>query len=155
MLVCSEVSRALTSSKTATGRLDPNEQEFIAYTIQTNDGGDHRRKDRPHGGMYVKEADASLTLGSSDQTVVAYNWQSGGDVRLSFGKPNLQAHQVPAVGVRRLTPTEAERIQGFPDDWTDVNGMSDSARYRMLGNAVAVPVAEWIGRRIMAVEAAA
>ena len=49
--------------------------------------------------------------------------------------------------MRRLTPTECERLQGFPDGWTA--GTSDSARYRMLGNAVAVPVAEWIGRRIV------
>lgn len=49
--------------------------------------------------------------------------------------------------VRRLTPTECERLQGFPDGWTA--GQSDSARYRQLGNAVAVPVAEWIGRRLM------
>jgi DNA (cytosine-5)-methyltransferase 1 len=52
------------------------------------------------------------------------------------------------VGVRRLTPTECERLQGFPDGWTAINGMSDSARYRMLGNAVCVPVAKWIGQRI-------
>jgi len=56
-------------------------------------------------------------------------------------------------GVRRLTPRECERLQGFPDDWTryDASGkeISDSARYRMLGNAVAVPCAEWIGRRIL------
>lgn len=50
-------------------------------------------------------------------------------------------------GVRRLTPLECERLQGFPDGWTA--GESDSARYRMLGNAVSVPVAEWIGRRIV------
>lgn len=50
-------------------------------------------------------------------------------------------------GVRRLTPLEAERLQGFPDHFTD--GQSDSARYRQLGNAVAVPVAKWIGERIM------
>ena len=50
------------------------------------------------------------------------------------------------VGVRRLTPTECERLQGFPDGWTD--GQSDSTRYKQLGNAVAVPVAEWIGKRI-------
>lgn len=50
------------------------------------------------------------------------------------------------TGVRRLTPTECERLQGFPDGWT--KGFSDSARYRMLGNAVAKPVAEWIARRI-------
>ena len=44
--------------------------------------------------------------------------------------------------VRRLTPVECERLQGFPDDWTE--GQSDSHRYKQMGNAVAVPVAEWI-----------
>jgi site-specific DNA-cytosine methylase len=48
--------------------------------------------------------------------------------------------------VRRLTPLECERLQGFPDGWTE--GHADSHRYRMLGNAVAVPVVEWILRRI-------
>ena len=52
------------------------------------------------------------------------------------------------TGVRRLTPIECERLQGFPDSWTAIDGMSDSARYRMLGNAVCVPVAKWIGQRI-------
>ena len=54
---------------------------------------------------------------------------------------------------RRLTPRECERLQGFPDDWTLVehNGkpMSDGQRYRQMGNAVTVSVAEWIGRRIL------
>jgi len=50
-------------------------------------------------------------------------------------------------GVRRLTPVECERLQAFPDGWTE--GESDSARYRMLGNAVCVNVAAWIGRRVM------
>lgn len=59
----------------------------------------------------------------------------------------------PSVGVRRLTPTECERLQGFPDGWTDVGGSSDSSRYRQMGNAVSVPVAEWIGRRIARVHA--
>lgn len=58
-------------------------------------------------------------------------------------------HNVPFIGVRRLTPTECERLQGFPDGWTD--GQADTQRYKQLGNAVAVPVAEWIGRRIMEV----
>jgi len=44
--------------------------------------------------------------------------------------------------VRRLTPLECERLQGFPDDWTA--GQSDSARYKQMGNAVAVPVVEWL-----------
>lgn len=46
------------------------------------------------------------------------------------------------MSVRRLTPVECERLQGFPDNWTE--GQSDSARYKQMGNAVAVPVVEWI-----------
>ena len=42
-------------------------------------------------------------------------------------------------------------MQGFPDDWTLVDGMKDSPRYRMMGNAVTVSVAYWIGQQIMAV----
>jgi site-specific DNA-cytosine methylase len=48
--------------------------------------------------------------------------------------------------VRRLTPVECERLQGFPDDWTA--GQSDSHRYKQMGNAVAVPVVEWIIQNI-------
>lgn len=56
---------------------------------------------------------------------------------------------VPArTAVRRLTPTECERLQGFPDGWTA--GFSDTVRYRMLGNAVCVNVAQWIARRMAA-----
>jgi DNA (cytosine-5)-methyltransferase 1 len=56
--------------------------------------------------------------------------------------------------VRRLTPTECCRLQGFPDDWLGPpNEPPDSPRYAALGDAVTVPVAEWIGRRIL--EAAA
>ena len=50
--------------------------------------------------------------------------------------------------VRRLTPLECERLQGFPDGWTDIEGNPDSQRYRQMGNAVAVPVVEWIMRRV-------
>jgi DNA (cytosine-5)-methyltransferase 1 len=49
--------------------------------------------------------------------------------------------------VRRLTPTECERLQGFPDGWTA--GFADSVRYRMLGNAVCVNVAEWVAKRLV------
>lgn len=59
--------------------------------------------------------------------------------------------------VRRLTPTECERLQGFPDGWMDVpfkgsEHPSDTPRYRALGNSFAVPVVRWIGERIKAVE---
>ena len=62
-------------------------------------------------------------------------------------KMGTGGNNVPLVGVRRLTPTECERLQGFPDGWTD--GQSDIQRYKQLGNAVSVNVAEWIGKRIM------
>lgn len=50
--------------------------------------------------------------------------------------------------VRRLTPTECERLQGFPDGWTDIEGASDTGRYKALGNSVAVPCVTWIIGRI-------
>jgi len=50
--------------------------------------------------------------------------------------------------VRRLTPVECERLQGFPDDWT--SGQADSNRYKQMGNAVAVPVVEWVVTRMVA-----
>lgn len=76
------------------------------------------------------------------------------DARLS----NQISGIVSRMAVRRLTPRECERLQGFPDDHTrygvDASGrryeLKDSPRYKMLGNAVAVPVVEWILRRIFA-----
>jgi site-specific DNA-cytosine methylase len=51
------------------------------------------------------------------------------------------------TNIRRLTPVECERLQGFPDDWTA--GQSDSTRYKQMGNAVAVPVVEWLVQNIV------
>ena len=56
-------------------------------------------------------------------------------------------NNIPYVGVRRLTPVECSRLQGFPDDWNEE--LSDHKRYKQFGNAVTVPVAEWIGKRII------
>ena len=50
--------------------------------------------------------------------------------------------------IRRLVPIECERLQGYPDGWTDVPGASDSARYRALGNSLAIPCVEYLIRRI-------
>lgn len=64
---------------------------------------------------------------------------------------------VAASAVRRLTPRECERLQGFPDDFTLVphraKPAADGPRYKALGNSMAVPVVRWIGERIAAVEA--
>ena len=46
--------------------------------------------------------------------------------------------------IRRLMPIECERLQGFPDNWTAIPGASDSARYRALGNSIAVPCCVYI-----------
>lgn len=62
-------------------------------------------------------------------------------------------HQAAGTGppqlIRRLTPLECERLQGFPDGWTDLPGASDSARYRALGNSVAIPCVEFIMRGVI------
>jgi DNA (cytosine-5)-methyltransferase 1 len=62
-----------------------------------------------------------------------------------------------AMAVRRLTPVECERLQGFPDSYTDIKSKNkptpDGPRYKALGNSMAVPVMAWIGQRIEQVEA--
>ena len=63
---------------------------------------------------------------------------------------------VASTAVRRLTPRECERLQGFPDDWTLVQWRGkeapDGPRYKALGNSMAVPVMSWIGQRIQIVQ---
>jgi site-specific DNA-cytosine methylase len=70
-------------------------------------------------------------------TVPTY-WGTGG-ARVPYWNTNP---------IRRLTPVECERLQGFPDNWTD--NQADSNRYKQMGNAVAVPVVEWIISRMVA-----
>ena len=67
-------------------------------------------------------------------------------------------HGVAAMQVRRLTPVECERLQGFPDGYTNIPWRNktespDGPRYKAMGNSMAVPVMRWIGGRIAAVEA--
>ena len=57
-------------------------------------------------------------------------------------------HLSHKMTVRRLTPLECERLQGFPDNYTNIPKASDSLRYKALGNSMAVPVMRWIGERI-------
>lgn len=62
----------------------------------------------------------------------------------------------PSMAVRRLTPLECERLQGFPDNWTAIQyrgkPAADGPRYKAIGNSMAVPVMRWIGQRLCAVE---
>ena len=96
-----------------------------AYNITFCDANG-TRKDRPDGGLYVNETDTSNTL-----------------TRAGVG-----TNAVHNMRVRRLTPMECERLQGFPDNYTNTPTSSDSTRYKALGNSMAVPVMKWIGKRI-------
>ena len=89
--------------------------------------------------------DQPILTGSPARTLTAETGQRNNGTEQNY----VQAKQGP----RRLTPVECERLQGFPDGWTeyyaDGSQVADGPRYRMMGNAVTVNVAEWIGQRIM------
>ena len=104
--------------------------------------GGNKRPDRPEGGFYVKEEATSKTLDSV----------SGLNPTAAQGGTAVMS----AMQVRRLTPRECERLQGFPDNYTLVQHRNkpaaDGPRYKALGNSMAVPCMVWIGRRIAMVE---
>jgi DNA (cytosine-5)-methyltransferase 1 len=94
--------------------------------------------------------------------MVAYDSDTIGTIRSNTrnnSDPVTEAamHVMHGMAVRRLTPKECERLQGFPDGYTDVTyrnkPAADGPRYRALGNSMAVPVMAWIGQRIAEVEA--
>lgn len=96
--------------------------------------------------FHATRRDGGRILGDLSPTVEAHWGTGGGNV------PNV----AQSMQVRRLTPRECERLQGFPDDWTNVsrNGRPapDGPRYKAIGNSMAVPVMRWIGQRIQMVE---
>ena len=104
-------------------------QAVIAYPMH---GAMIGRKDTagPGGSGFLSENDPSYTLTASEQA------------RHGIGVITDESSIV-----RRLTPLECERLQGFPDDWT--SGQADQHRYKQMGNAVAVPVVEWIVKRLV------
>ena len=94
------------------------------------------KSDNPHSRIYKTET--ANTLDASDPPPA---WQQGGIAVCSHAR------------VRKLTPKECLRLQGFPDDWFDgVEGYSDTAAYKAIGNSMAVPCMRWIGERIQEVE---
>ena len=110
-------------------------QRDIAYTLTATDkhavikpyqetvGALCRGDEKGIGNQYV----------SQDKCIIA------GEITEAYSATNL---------VRRLTPLECERLQGYPDGWTDVPGASDSARYKALGNSVAIPCVEYLMQRV-------
>lgn len=100
------------------------------------------------------DGDPVGTISTNATTAVGISFNQRGEGRTRDAHGSLMAQ--PGAGqwdgvmvetsVRRLTPKECERLQGFPDDWTE--GQADGPRYRQMGNAVAVPVVEWLLRRV-------
>ena len=127
------------------------QHQLVTYAIQ-----DVRGMDKGQNGLGVQASDVSYTLDAlATQGVyvpdVVPNAMSSKWAKGTADPSGDEVQNLVSLGrPRRLTPTECERLQGFPDGWTA--GQADSHRYRKLGNAVPVPVAEWIGRRIMAVQ---
>lgn len=124
-----------------------------------------------NGAGVGSETDPSYTLDTTGQQAVAFAFaeNSRNEIRLEGGDGTITGalstgggkpgQGTPTIAtpyaVRRLTPTECERLQGFPDGHTalaaDDREIADTHRYRMLGNAVTVNVAEWIGKRLYAI----
>ena len=121
------------------GRNDLDHDTYVTASAITASAGHH--------GHSSPRGDGSDNLLVDDQIgTMTANWHKGaGNTQVEMG-----IVQPTDAGVRRLTPTECERLQGFPDGWTA--GQADSHRYKQMGNAVTVPVAEWIGHRLVAVD---
>jgi DNA (cytosine-5)-methyltransferase 1 len=131
------------------GRGDSHDLEYrqdgTANALLTPNGG--------RGGIGVGAVD----FHENQRAEITLN-DTAGSLKTSGGKPGQGYPAVmSAMQVRRLTPREGERLQGFPDDYTliTVRGKpaADGPRYKALGNSMAVPVMHWIGRRIDLVSA--
>ena len=125
-----------------------------------------RQPENGGNGLGCQE-DLAYTLSATDRVAV-YSRQRVDDFRRNDVVSTQSARQYKdatdlicqqteayAYLIRRLTPLECERLQGFPDGWTDIPGASDSARYKALGNSVAIPCVEFIMSRIAAAMRAA
>ena len=101
-------------------------QQDIAYTLTATD----------HHAVFSRQRVDVFKDGEVVSTQSARQHKDATDLVLQgTGRPKL---------IRRLTPLECERLQGFPDNWTAIPGASDSARYKALGNSVAIPCVDYV-----------
>jgi DNA (cytosine-5)-methyltransferase 1 len=141
----------------------------MAFTQNTRDEVRYINGDGQITGALAAEAGMKQTNYIAQPTLAFKSGQSeaaGGVFVTEEFTPTLQAQNngstaVPAITtamqVRRLTPVECERLQGFPDGYTNIPWRKklespDGPRYKALGNSMAVPVMRWIGQRITQVE---
>ena len=156
------------------GRMDGESETFVTEAFNWQSGGDCRGLELQPNAMALSRQQTPAIIthslradgfdASEDGTgrgtpLVAFAQNQRDEVRQMdiagalAGEPGMkQQTYVQASAVRRLTPRECERLQGFPDDYTLIpwrNGLApDGPRYRALGNSMAVPVMRWIGQRI-------
>lgn len=119
-------------------------QKGIAYTLTS----EHRHAvfTRQRSDQFQEGDVASTESAQQDKDATDLIYQAA--ERADAQEPALRCAAEPPRLIRRLTPLECERLQGFPDFWTDLPGASDSARYRALGNSLAIPCVEYIMRGI-------
>lgn len=116
---------------------------------RANSGGFSNSIDHAAGGYMAIYSASTMAFGAQNSS------HQGDGVSLELC-PTLDKSKTPGVAVasavRRLTPTECERLQGFPDNYTQVphrnKPAADGPRYKALGNSMAVPVMHWIGKKI-------
>lgn len=109
-------------------------QENVSYTLTGFDR---------HAVCSVSEVVGALCKGDEKGAGSQYVEQGKCVVDLYTCEP-VGDKDLPILLIRRLTPLECERLQGFPDGWTDIPGASDSARYKALGNSVAIPCVDFV-----------
>jgi len=123
---------------------DPTTDNYVAFNWQS--GGDCR-------GLNPQETTNALHRGQTPAVALAPSLTATNDPsrspQSSEVTQQVEACLTAGAGGRRLTPRACERLQGFPDDWTAIPGMADGPRYKCLGNAVTVNVAEWLARRMV------
>jgi DNA (cytosine-5)-methyltransferase 1 len=138
-------------------------QLAIAFTLHGSDGTATIASSTDVAGSLRTRAPGSIENSSTtavlqEQSAASPLPPSYGEQADSFNVSSESPNRLHApMAVRRLTPRECERLQGFPDDYTLVEYRgklaADGPRYRSLGNSMAVPVMRWIGERIAAVDA--
>jgi DNA (cytosine-5)-methyltransferase 1 len=131
------------------------DQGGSVMTIENDMTGTLRRETHGHEPVVIAQTMAvAQPIGWSEELTasvdIAGTLQYGGQGGRHDGV------MTQAMAVRRLTPVECERLQGFPDGYTDIQpkgkATPDGPRYKALGNSMAVPVMAWIGQRIQQVE---
>ena len=119
-------------------------QEDLAFTLTS----EHRHAvfTRQRSDRFREDDIASTESAQQDKDATDLIYQAARQAAVA-SIARTCASELPKL-IRRLTALECERLQGFPDGWTDLPGASDSARYRALGNSVAIPCVEFIMRGI-------